>query len=344
LIVAGRHSLTVQIDPSLPGHLAIVLGDPSGQTYAGFGPEHHLRPYDRGRLDAHPVERGSVPPPDYSSVPGSQAFTFAISEDQARAAYEEIKRVQSEPLQYNALNFRNPQVCTNIASRIMKAAGLGDHLYTVPQVDLEYLSDMADTLANNPRARGAAKSGLPIPDELRGIQPDYADVGTGYDTPSERLGHVPVDSANSLPAVAPSFDTRFETWPSLSNGAMKPETERSVASETGLSQRPVRYLGRMTGTSRPNAFDTGASPAPFMPAEKSPSSSAPPAAFVDRFVGAAPTAQAEQAGRLPGLVSSRPVPDYPVPPQLFGLPDRSAGSGDDIDDWYTRWVKPLIQQ
>jgi hypothetical protein len=36
------------------------------------------------------------------------------------------------------------------------------------------------------------------------------------------------------------------------------------------------------------------------------------------------------------------MPDYPVPPFLFGLPDRSAAS-DDMDDWYTRWVKPLLQ-
>lgn len=44
-----------------------------------------------------------------------------------------------------------------------------------------------------------------------------------------------------------------------------------------------------------------------------------------------------------GLVSGQPMPDYPVPPRLFGLPDRSAASGDDMDDWYTRWIKPLIQ-
>jgi hypothetical protein len=50
-----------------------------------------------------------------------------------------------------------------------------------------------------------------------------------------------------------------------------------------------------------------------------------------------------QAGRPPGLVSGQPMPDYPVPPWLFGLPDRSAASGDDMDDWYTRWVKPLLQ-
>jgi hypothetical protein len=51
----------------------------------------------------------------------------------------------------------------------------------------------------------------------------------------------------------------------------------------------------------------------------------------------------QQAGGPPGLVSGEPMPDYPVPPWLFGLPDRPAATGDDMDDWYTRWVKPLIQ-
>jgi hypothetical protein len=44
-----------------------------------------------------------------------------------------------------------------------------------------------------------------------------------------------------------------------------------------------------------------------------------------------------------GPVSGRPMPDHPVPPWLFGLPDRSAPSGDDMDDWYTRWIKPLVR-
>jgi hypothetical protein len=51
----------------------------------------------------------------------------------------------------------------------------------------------------------------------------------------------------------------------------------------------------------------------------------------------------QQATKPPGLVSGQPMPDYPVPPWLFGLPDRSTSNGDDMDDWYTRWVKPLLQ-
>ena len=51
----------------------------------------------------------------------------------------------------------------------------------------------------------------------------------------------------------------------------------------------------------------------------------------------------QQAGGWPGPVSGEPMPNYPVPPYLFGLPDRSTTSGDDMDDWYARWIKPLVR-
>jgi hypothetical protein len=84
----------------------------------------------------------------------------------------------------------------------MRAVGLGNSLHTVPQVDFEYLSDIADTLADDPNATLARKTRVPIPNELRGIQRDYAYVGRGYDTPSERVlraasGEQNADMSNS---------------------------------------------------------------------------------------------------------------------------------------------------
>jgi hypothetical protein len=38
------------------------------------------------------------------------------------------------------------------------------------------------------------------------------------------------------------------------------------------------------------------------------------------------------------------MPDYPVPPMVFGLPDRSTESDDNMDDWFSRWIKPLMEQ
>jgi hypothetical protein len=38
------------------------------------------------------------------------------------------------------------------------------------------------------------------------------------------------------------------------------------------------------------------------------------------------------------------MPDYPIPPMVYGLPDPSAASGDNMDDWFYRLIKPLMQQ
>ena len=35
--MAAPHSLTFQINPGLLGHAALVVNDPTGQVYAGFG-------------------------------------------------------------------------------------------------------------------------------------------------------------------------------------------------------------------------------------------------------------------------------------------------------------------
>jgi hypothetical protein len=45
----------------------------------------------------------------------------------------------------------------------------------------------------------------------------------------------------------------------------------------------------------------------------------------------------------PGIAADQPALDGPFPP-IFGLPDPSATSGDDMDDWFSRWVKSLIRQ
>jgi hypothetical protein len=39
--------------------------------------------------------------------------------------------------------------------------------------------------------------------------------------------------------------------------------------------------------------------------------------------------------------ATRPLPDYAVPPSVYGLPDRDAGI---MDDWFNRWIKPLFPQ
>ena len=156
-----------------------------GQTYAGFGPEHPHWPSDEGKFDVHTVRPYGVPPPDHSTVVADgpyKTFTIPISEEQARAAREEISKIQSESPSYDAFS-PDPRVCTTIVNRITKAAGFGDNLlYTLPSRSMQYVADIESTLGANPNAKfmidGAGRP-VRIPDALRDVQQEYASVGGG---------------------------------------------------------------------------------------------------------------------------------------------------------------------
>lgn len=105
-----------------------------------------------------------------------------------------------------------------------------------------------------------------------------------------------------------------------------------------------------------------------------PSNAAPPVAppsFDDRFGNSPSSPQATvpppgagYPARLPSPQTSTPaLPDqlgssqqlspwpeerrplaFPVPPMVYGLPDPSVAAGDNMDDWFDRWIKPLMQQ
>ncbi len=202
--MAGRHSLTVQVDPSLPGHVAVMVSTPSGQTYAGFGPEHHNYPGDAGKLDVHTLQPGKTPPTDDYSTASGGSFAIPISEEQAHAALSEIDRIKSAVPRYNAWNPAEFDACSTFVSQVMRAAGLHSGFSPIPSGIFGELSDIEDTLRRDPKAE-FTRSGLPIPDTLRGIQRDYAFVGGGYDTPRERARLSVFDTgAPALPFVPPN--------------------------------------------------------------------------------------------------------------------------------------------
>jgi hypothetical protein len=49
-----------------------------------------------------------------------------------------------------------------------------------------------------------------------------------------------------------------------------------------------------------------------------------------------------QASPAQNDATGEPMPGYPLPPAIFGLPDRSATSGENMDDWLARWM-PLLR-
>jgi hypothetical protein len=374
--MAPRHSLTIQINPSLPGHAAVVVNEPSRQTYAGFGPQRHYSPWSNGKFDVHSVQGGDTPPSDFSSVVGEgqyKTFTIPVTEEQTARALAEIDRIRNSNQNYNAFD---ANVCTTIVNQILEASGLGRDVLPriIPSQNNEFLSNVESALTANPKARVAFDgAGLAnaIPQSLRSMQSDYAFVGGGYDTPSERHGRLP---SGPLPAQqpAPSFSDRFGDWPASPNGDVSINRDQMPPAD-GPSARPERYLrGRLVDGSGRSVFDTGTPAVPFVPS--GPLAPQPPASFDDRYGrwGASPTASVPLGSYQTGLSrgppgpaseadprrarvlrsrvippgdagSGQPAVAYPAPP-IFGLSDPSAAFGDDMNDWFTRWVKPLIRQ
>ncbi|WJR76489.1 hypothetical protein [Bradyrhizobium sp. NP1] len=48
-----------------------------------------------------------------------------------------------------------------------------------------------------------------------------------------------------------------------------------------------------------------------------------------------------QTNRLAGLVSGQPMPDFPLPPSVWGFSDSSTSSADDGQDWFNRWLRTV---
>ena len=337
--MAPRYSMTIQIDPSLPGHAAVVVNEPSRQTYAGFGPEHQHHVSDKGQFDVHTVQAGGAPPPDHSSILSDDqqaTFTIPISQAQAQAAQREIVKIQSEPLWYNGWDLAwfssHPRICTTIVNRIMEAAGLGKPLYPVPQANFEFLSDIANTLVDDPSAKVAKRSGLPIPDELRGLQRDYAFVGGGYDTPSERHGPLPSSIPQDLPSQGPTstFNDRFGNWASSPNELTSSDQSQPTPTDE-VDRKTTRYLrGQIAGPSKASVFDTGASPVPYVRSGSlSPQS---PALFDDRFRNWGGSPSYAPAGRSQATTLLPPGNAPQVDPQSVRILSRVAPPNDAYSD------------
>jgi len=119
-----------------------------------------------------------------------------------------------------------------------------------------------------------------------------------------------------------SFDDRFGSWPSTPAGAPIGSNQQQTAStQPDDSTQPAdpRNIRVLSRTVVPGG--SGSSSAPAISIRPQPQTATPP-----------------------GIITGQPMPDYPVPPMVFGLPDRPAASGDEMDDWFSRWIKPLMEQ
>jgi hypothetical protein len=138
------------------------------------------------------------------------------------------------------------------------------------------------------------------------------------------------------------FEHRFTRWPRANAGAPDPGQPAPDPNDSfngrGTNQ-PIRYLSRRVAASPGQAYGTGTSDA-ALPAGQA---FAPgrPTTFDDRFANwtdsdgvmaplaphRAPPPEEDNGPR--GIFSGKPMPNYPIPPSIFGFPE--PGASDDED-------------
>lgn len=130
-------------------------------------------------------------------------------------------------------------------------------------------------------------------------------------------------------------------------GAVTMPVARSLLPEQfapANTRETVRRLGkRIAGKSGSSFFDRGTAAMPVVPPNDALSPDQPDS-FDARFrnwksspagVPNQPT-PSPQVNGLPGIVSGQPMPNYPVPPPIWGPPGDSRTTSDD-ENWYARW-------
>lgn len=348
--MAPRHAFTFQLaDRDLlgrasPGHAATVVSTPQQQTYSGLGPAFHDWYHLKGMYSPQSFEPQVVPreetpprswdPHNYSTVSadGSYAtYTVPVTEDQARLALAEIRRRGESGDQYNAF-IRD--YCTTDVNRNANAAGLGTALpYEWPGNNRDYLARIEKKLRASPRAKYVFHAGGldRIPDALREIQQDYAFVGGGYDTPSERLGHVPSSSGPPNPHKWRSGTSPVEF--------VEPDEGKSTAAKA------VRVLSRRTPDQlrAPDVVGSRSAEGPDTFDERFGTWTSSDAGYSSRNPNLPPPSE---PGRPLGLVSGKPMPLWATPPEIWGdlgnsrTPVTSDVHGEPIEDWISRVLGP----
>ena len=163
-------------------------------------------------------------------------------------------------------------------------------------------------------------------------------TGNGWNDPAgpSRLSQTESRIFGPETGRAGTFIDRFGNWIDTSTGTMpaqnSPETPLRPAAGV-VAPEEVRRLTRINESNASSVFTSGSAPVPYPPSTE----------FNERFGSwTVPTAD----GRPPQV--SRPIgifadePSYLTPPPIFGV-DGSGELRNDAEDWFSRWVRPLLR-
>lgn len=152
----------------------------------------------------------------------------------------------------------------------------------------------------------------------RAVAPNGGGIGSASQPSIGGVPFVPTNDVLSQGRPA-SFNDRFGNQASFSPVSAPPGAQSQRDDATQTDPRDVRILSRFI-----RAPDGSLVPAPLSvpnQPQTQPQRDLPPESF-----------------------SGQPMPNYPLPPLISGFPDRSTTSSDNMDDWFARWIKPLMQQ
>jgi len=204
------------------------------------------------------------------------------------------------------------------------------------QPDAVY-SPAGDFYGNFPGASAAAPSPKAFNAPAFGSDPRTANDANAVAQRLARLfhgfGQFVEDSLVSPAEAAP--------LPRVLSGPTAPDLPHDEAPAV-VSKRPEQYLSaRVVYPSPASARDAAAPVAPDVQGS-----------FKGRFgdwVGTAARnsdqlAQVPQAEPVLSLVSGKPIPNYPIPPSIWGFPDSSTTTSDSVEDWFNRWIRPYVER
>jgi len=180
--------------------------------------------------------------------------------------------------------------------------------------------------ASSPIASTSGAQSLPyssVPTDPRNIRflsrivaPNHGSIGSAS---KPGIPDVPFAPTNDVLSPGPpaSFNDRFGNWASSPSVAAPSGSQPQRDNATQTDPKDIRVLGRFTR--------------------------APDGSLVPASLGVPNQPQTQSQGNR-AVDTREPMPNYPVPPPIFDVPDRTSASGDNTDDWFVRWIKPLMQQ
>lgn len=144
----------------------------------------------------------------------------------------------------------------------------------------------------------------------------------------------PPEESNRKPERASTFADRFGKWIDTPGGSM-PAQDAPVVSPISaagaVAPDEVRRLTRANASNAGSVFESGSAPVPYLT----------PMEFNDRFGRwSMPIGESQQQARKP-IGAFADEPSYMIPPPIFGV-DGTAKPRSDADEWFSRWIGPLL--